>query len=221
MSHHHASQPNGRGLGAASLALGLAVVGVRTAKRIIRRGGDHAGSVSSRTAITVNRPPEEVYAYWRDLSNLPRFMDHLQEVRPLDGGRSHWVAKAPAGTSVEWDAEIVEEAQNQVIAWRSVEGATVPNAGTVRFAPAPAQQGTEILVEIEYSLPAGRIGAAVARLFGEEPEQQMRDDLRRFKQVLETGEVVLSDALPEGTRSAQQLHLLQRPGQPTDEGQQS
>ena len=220
MFHNDQAQSPPRALGAAGLALGLAVVGVRTARRLMGRGGEQREPLTARTAITVNRPPAEVYAYWRDFQNLPRFMYHLEDVRPLDDRRSHWVAKAPGGTTVEWDAEITDEAENQLIAWRSVEGATVPNAGSVRFAPAPADQGTELLVEIEYSPPGGRAGAAVARLFGEEPEQQMRDDLRRFKQVLETGEVVLSDALPEGTRSARQLHLLQRPGQPADKGQQ-
>ena len=219
MSFNDAPSSAGRVLGAASLALGVAVVGVRTARRVIRRGGDQPDSMSSRTAITVRRPPAEVYAYWRDFSNLPDFMYHLEAVRPIDDHRWHWVAKAPAGATIEWDAEIVEESQNEVIAWRSVAGATVPNTGSVRFTPAPAQQGTEILVEIEYSLPGGRVGAAVARLFGEEPEQQMRDDLRRFKQVLETGEVVISEGLPEGTRSARQLQLLQRPAQP--QGEQS
>ena len=173
-------------------------------------------ALKGKTAITVNRPVEEVYRHWRNLGNLPDFMYHLESVEPSGGARSHWKAKGPAGTSVEWDAEIVEDTPNEVIAWRSVEGSTVPNSGTVRFSEAPRGQGTQIVVEIDYTPPGGVLGAAAAKLFGEEPEQQMRDDLRRFKQVMETGEVVLSDGTPDGTRTQRQLK--QRPAQPAADG---
>lgn len=167
----------------------------------------------ARTAITVNRPPEEVYAFFRDLENLPRFMDHLESVTTTDDRRSHWKAKAPAGTSVEWDAEVVEDEPGSLISWRSLEGARVDNAGSVRFTPAPGGQGTEVVAEVEYSPPGGAVGAVVAKLFGEEPTQQIKDDLRRLKQVLETGEVLVSDGSPDGTRTQRQFHQEDaRPG---------
>jgi uncharacterized membrane protein len=164
------------------------------------------GAVRASAAITVNRPPDEVYRLWRDVESLPRFMAHLESVRAEPGGRSHWVAKAPAGTTVEWDAEVTEDVPDQVLAWRSLDGADVPNAGTVRLAPAPGGRGTEVRVELEYRPPGGALGAGAARLFGEEPVQQLKDDLRRFKQVVETGEVVRSDGSPDGTRTQRQLH---------------
>jgi uncharacterized membrane protein len=159
-----------------------------------------------RTAITIRRPTEEVYGYFRDLARLPSFMWHLESVQVTGDRRSHWVAKAPAGRTVEWDAEIVEEVPNQVIAWRSLPGADVENSGSVRFSSAPGDQGTEVEAELEYAPPGGPLGVIVAKLFGEEPSQQMKDDLRRLKQVLETGEVVVSEGTPEGTRTQRQLH---------------
>jgi uncharacterized membrane protein len=136
--------------------------------------------------ITVNRPREEVYHFWRQLENLPRFMDHLESVTVLDEDRSHWVAKAPAGTKVEWDASIQDEIENELIAWRSLPGSDIDNAGSVHFIP--AGDGTEVRVVLSYDPPAGKVGAAVARLLGEEPELQVEEDLRRFKQVMEAVE---------------------------------
>jgi uncharacterized membrane protein len=136
--------------------------------------------------ITVNRPREEVYHFWRQLENLPRFMDHLESVTVLDEDRSHWVAKAPAGTRVEWDASIQDEIENELIAWRSLPGSDIDNAGSVHFIP--AGDGTEVRVVMSYDPPAGSVGAAVAKLLGEEPEQQVEEDLRRFKQVMEAVE---------------------------------
>jgi uncharacterized membrane protein len=145
-------------------------------------------------SITVNRAPEEVYEFWRDLENLPTFMQHLESVR-VTNGQSTWKAKGPAGLAIEWQAEIVLDRPNESIGWKSVEGSTsVPNRGVVRFAPAPGDRGTEVTVELKYEPPAGALGAAFAKLFGEEPSQQIAGDLRRLKQVLETGEVVHSDA---------------------------
>ena len=147
--------------------------------------------------ITINRPRAEVYRFWRDLENLPRFMQHLESVQVIGGKRSHWIAKAPVG-KVEWDAEIIAEGDNELIAWRSLEGSEVRTEGSVRFLDAPADRGTELSVELEYDAPGGSLGAAIAKLLGEEPAQQVRDDLRRFKQVMETGEVVRSDGSLEG-----------------------
>lgn len=158
-------------------------------------------------SVTVNRPIEEVYVFWRSLENLPQFMLHLESVDVIDSRRSHWRAKAPAGQSVEWDAEIVEEKENEVLSWRSLPGATVPNAGTVRFKRAAGNRGTEVHVVVEYDIPGGALGSLVAKLFREEPEQQVHEDLKHFKQVLETGEIVRSDAsIHTGMHAAQPSH---------------
>jgi len=157
--------------------------------------------MQASATITVKASPEKVAAMWHDLERLPTFMTHLEKVS-LDGdGRSHWVATAPVGTRVEWDAEVTEDVPAERMSWRSTEGASVPNAGTVRGLRAPGARGTEVHVELSYEPPAGAAGAAVAKLFGEEPNQQLRDDLRRFKQLLETGEIARSDSTPEGARS--------------------
>src|SRR5579875_1956057 len=118
-------------------------------------------------AITINRPAAELYAYWHDFENLPRFMAHLDAVRATGAGRSHWTATAPANQTVEWDAEVVEDRPNALIAWRSLDGAAVTNSGAVRFTPAPGDRGTEVHVDLRYDPPAGALGAAVAKLFGE------------------------------------------------------
>jgi uncharacterized membrane protein len=125
-------------------------------------------------------------------------MRHLVSVTATTDRRSRWIAKAPAGTTVEWTAEIVEDRAGESISWRSLAGSDIANEGSVRFAKAPADRGTEVRVELSYDAPAGSAGALIAKLFGEEPQQQLRDDLRRFKQVMETGEVVRSDGSLEG-----------------------
>jgi len=137
-------------------------------------------------SIMVNRPVYEVYHFWRNFENLPRFMDHLESVRVLDENRSHWVAKAPAGTRVEWDAIIHNEIENELIAWRSLRGADVNNAGSVHFSSVGDGNRTEVRVVLSYEPPAGKLGAVVAKLLGEEPSKQVEDDLRRFKQVMES-----------------------------------
>ena len=134
--------------------------------------------------MVVNRPVQEVYQFWRNFENLPRFMDHLESVTVLDENRSHWVAKAPAGTRVEWDAAIHNEIENELIAWRSLPDADVNNAGSVHFA-AVGEGATEVRVVLSYQPPAGKLGAVVAKLLGEEPSTQVDDDLRRLKQVME------------------------------------
>ncbi|HEX8178574.1 MAG TPA: SRPBCC family protein [Pyrinomonadaceae bacterium] len=137
-------------------------------------------------SITINRPAAQLYRYWRNFENLPRIMSHVQEVRGNDPIYSHWIVRGPAGTSVEWDAIVYNEKENELIAWRSLEGADVDNAGSVHFLPAP-DGGTEVRVSLKYDPPAGIVGASIARLFGENPEQQIAEDLRRFKQFMETG----------------------------------
>lgn len=140
-------------------------------------------------AVTIARPREEVYSFWRDFENLPKVMDHLEEVRIIDGRRSHWKARAPLRLRVEWEAEVTEDRPNELIAWRSLRGSPVQTSGLVRFSDAPEGFGTEVLVHLTYQPPFSSAGAAVARLFGEEPRQQIRDGLRRLKQILETGQV--------------------------------
>ncbi|HVX40687.1 MAG TPA: SRPBCC family protein [Gemmatimonadaceae bacterium] len=152
------------------------------------------GIIHTKKAITVGRPAGDVYAFWRNFENFPRFMRHLESVRVTGGNRSHWKAKAPAGKSVEWDAVMTEDRPNELIAWRSTDDADVYNRGTVRFRPAPGGRGTEVRVDLEYDPPLGKLGSKLAMMFREEPGQQIEDDLRHFKQVMEIGEIVVSDA---------------------------
>ncbi|MDT5157042.1 MAG: hypothetical protein QOH51_1399 [Acidobacteriota bacterium] len=152
-------------------------------------------------SVTINRPAEELYSFWRNFENLPRFMNHLEAVRVTGESRSHWVAKAPAGTSVEWDAEIYNEKEGELIAWRTLEGSQVASAGSVRFESAPGGRGTIVRISLKYDPPGGKLGSLVARLFGENPEQQIDEDLGRFKQLMETGEVATTKGQPSG-RSA-------------------
>lgn len=170
-------------------------------------------AIPVKKSVTINRPQEEVYRYWHDFQNLPRFMSHLEAVQVTGEGRSHWTAKAPAGKRVEWDAVITQDVPSELIAWRSLAGADVENAGIVQFEPAPKRDGTIVRVQIEYAPPGGALGASVAKLFGQEPSQQVEGDLRRFKQVMETGEVVKS----EGTLYGNSL-LAQRAAQPAANG---
>lgn len=172
-------------------------------------GRARKGTTQVKNSLIINRPQEELYRYWRNFENLPEIMHHLESVKVKGDGRSHWVAKAPAGTSVEWDAEVTEDRTNELIAWRSLEGSDVENSGSVRFEPAPGNRGTIVKVEINYTPPGGALGSLVAKLFGEEPGQQAQESLRTFKQLMETGEVVVSD----GTYWDNGL-LTQRPAQP-------
>ncbi|WP_336973018.1 SRPBCC family protein [Sphingobium aromaticiconvertens] len=139
--------------------------------------------------VTVNRPRAELFAYWRDFSNLPRFMENLVSVEKLDDRRFRWVVKAPAGQTVEWIAAITEEKQDGFIAWASEHGADVPNSGRIDFRDAPGGRGTWVSATILYDPPAGIIGKVIATMFQREPAIQARRELRRFKQLMETGEV--------------------------------
>jgi uncharacterized membrane protein len=196
---------------AAANVLAVSAVDVLCAKQLSREKGTMTddGALRFKRSITINRPPEELYNFWRNLENLPRFMYHLESVQSIGDRLSHWVTKGPAGKRVEWDAEITEDRPNELLAWRSLEGAQVYNAGSVRFEPRPGGRGTILRVDMEYRPPAGVVGAAFAMLFSSAPEQQVYDDLRRLKQVIETGEVLRSDGSPEGTGQ-----IKQRPAQP-------
>lgn len=149
-------------------------------------------------AVTINTSPQTLFNFWRDFTNLPRLMSHLQSVEVLDDKRSHWVVKGPMNSRIEWDAEIINEEPYEVIAWRSLPGAEIDNAGSVRFIRAPGGRGTQVRVNIEYIPVAGKLGAAIAKIFGEEPNQQVREDLRRFKQIMETGEAPTTQGQPVG-----------------------
>jgi uncharacterized membrane protein len=167
----------------------------------INRGeaNGHEGILVER-AVTVNRPKEELYRIWRDFETLPRFMQHLESVQvdPNDPGRSHWVARAPLEKRIEWDAEVIEERENELIAWKSLPGSMVESMGRVEFVDAPGGRGAIVHVALRYNPPAGSLGAAFARLFGEEPNQQINEDLRHFKQFVETGEVATVQGQPTG-----------------------
>jgi uncharacterized membrane protein len=218
------SEENERGrLAAATAAVaGVTVIDFVTGQQLSKRGNGGAEVGAGRAqagrkvqkgihvtqAITINRPRNEVYGFWHSFENLPRFMAHLQSVDVLGANRSRWKARAPAGATVEWEAETLEDRANELIAWRSLENAAVPNSGSVRFRDAPGNRGTEVLVELRYDPPGGKLGALVAKLFGEEPEQQVKGDLRRFKQVMETGEIVHSDA---------SIHRGPHPAQPPED----
>ena len=138
-------------------------------------------------SLTVNRPADELYAYWRQLETLPRFMQHLEEVTVLSERRSRWVAKAPLGTRVSWEAEINNDIPGQLIGWRSLPGSTIDNAGSVHF-DERGETATQVRVVLEYLPPAGQVGASIAKLLGEDPQSQIADDLQRFKTLMETGE---------------------------------
>jgi uncharacterized membrane protein len=157
-----------------------------------------AATVNARKAIkvertvTVLRPRAELYAFWRDFANLPRFMEHLVSVTTDGGIRSHWIAKAPGGGTVEWDAELVNDVPDEIVAWKTVGQTDVPNAGAVNFSDAPNRRGTIVKVTLDYEPPGGRVGNLIARLFGEDPDRQVREDLRKFKQLMEVGEITTS-----------------------------
>jgi uncharacterized membrane protein len=193
-----------RSLRGALLALaggGIALHGMKDQKSLPNAVSETVGlnqPIRVEKTVTINKPATELYEYWHNFENLPRFMKHLEAVQVQDMRRSHWVAKAPLDQRVEWDADIINDQPNHLIAWASAEGADVENSGFVRFQPAPHDRGTEVKVVLEYSVPGGAVTATIAKLFGEEPEQQIGDDLRRFKQLMETGEIVTTAGQPSG-----------------------
>lgn len=149
------------------------------------------GDSLTARAVTINRPRAELYAYWRDFAKLPTFLDNVERIDVLDDRRSHWVVKAPGGNTVEWDAIITEEREGELIGWTSAEGADVPNSGRIEFRDA-GDRGTVVTATILYDPPAGIIGKVIAKMFQREPAIQARRDLRRFKQLMETGEIATS-----------------------------
>jgi uncharacterized membrane protein len=155
--------------------------------------------VRARASVTIAESREKIYQFWRDLQNLPRFMQHLESVEPREDGKySTWVAKGPADKPVRWEAEMINDIPNELIAWKSLPGSDVSSAGSVSFKDAPGGRGTEIRVELQYNPPGGVIGAYVAKLFGREPEQEIRGDLARLKQYMESGEIATTAGQPAG-----------------------
>jgi uncharacterized membrane protein len=175
---------------------GLAYVAARALMN--NDGASVARDVHIEKSIAIEKSPEELYSFWRDFTNLPLFMRNLDSVTVLDATRSHWVARGPAGTRVEWDAEIYNEIENELIAWRSTENADVVNAGSVRFQKAPTGHGTFVRVTMNYNSPAGTVGASLAQLLGVDPGQLIKEDLRRLKQLAEAGEIATIDGQTSG-----------------------
>jgi uncharacterized membrane protein len=159
-------------------------------------------AISVEECVTINKPAEELYAFWRDFKNLPKVMRHLERVDVVDSKRSRWVAEGPGGQLIEWEAEITNDRTNELIAWETTENAAVPSRGSVRFRPASGNRGTIVEVMLEYNPPGGALGAAIAKLFGREPSQEIRADLRRFKARMEAGEVPTIEGQPRGTCGA-------------------
>jgi uncharacterized membrane protein len=192
---------NRRRVAAATAAVtGVTVLDLRASQQLSSQPElrDSAVTVQIKKSITINRSAEELYQFWHEFQNLPRFMNDLESVQITGVKRSHWVAKGPAGKRIEWDAEITEDRPNELIAWRSLEGSQVENSGSVRFEPARGKPGTVVRVEMEYRPPAGLLGTTVAKLLGAEPKQQLHENLHRFRQLLETGEIITTEGQPAG-----------------------
>jgi uncharacterized membrane protein len=177
---------------------GFCPVNVSMDRNTAEADGTHDG-IDLDTTITIQQPREEVYRHWRHLENLPQFMHHLSDVRQLDARRSHWIAPVPkTDTEIEWDAELVAEEENRRLAWRSVDDAVVDNAGEVSFDDAPGGRGTEVHVRLSYRPPAGLAGKGMAKLLNPVFEQMIKEDLRRFKHVMEAGEIPTTEGQPAG-----------------------
>jgi uncharacterized membrane protein len=170
------------------------VEGVKPASRSGKPAKTPAtGGIQVRKSVIIDRPRSDLYGYWRRFENLAHFMTNVQEVHELDNQRSHWKVKGPAGKSYEWDAVIIRDLPADLISWRSTAEADVDNAGSVQFREAPGGRGTQVTVTLTYNPPGGAFGSWVAMLFGKEPSQQLSQDLRRFKALMETGEIPRSD----------------------------
>jgi uncharacterized membrane protein len=188
------------------------VMGVRTAQGQQGTNATIAYQQGIRIdrSITINAGREQVYSFWRNLENLPRFMKHVLSVKQTDDRHSHWAIEGPAGHRIEWDAEIINDVPNELLAWRSLPGAWANNAGSVRFEHATAGRGTKVTVSLKYELPAGQVGAMVAKLFGSDPEQTVDAELHRLKNIVEAGEIPTSAGQPSGRADDQAEHASHR-----------
>lgn len=155
------------------------------------------GRIHVKKSVTINKSPAELYQFWRNFENLPKFMSHLESVTVTDEKTSFWKAKAPFGTTVEWNAEITSDRENERIGWQSIEGSDIPNSGVVEFNPT-STRGTEVRVVLTYEAPGGQLGAMFAKLFGEEPSQQVYGDLCRFKSIMEAGTIIKVEGQTSG-----------------------
>ena len=218
-SHLRSSQRNGNHalprwgalLGGSALAIyglsrrsaggaALAAAGGLLALGSSRFSSHSSSEIHAEASFTVNVSPEEAFRFWTNLENLPRFMSHLHEVRKIDDRRSEWIARGPMQLRIKWTAEIVDRRENEWIVWRS-DSLAFPNNGSVQFRPAPGNRGTEVTVAVQYQPPAGAVGKAFAQLFGKDPSQTIYEDLRHFKQLIETGEIATTVGQPHGRRS--------------------
>jgi uncharacterized membrane protein len=190
----------GRVAAAAAAVTGVTVLDFQASQELTSVADRIAEDDSIHVAhsVLISRPAEDVYRFWRDFKNLPQVMKHLAAVEIIDDKCSRWVAKGPAGKSIEWNAEITADRPDELIAWHSMENSIVNNSGSVKFAPAPGRRGTIVRVELNYHPPAGVLGATIAKLLGEEPQLQLKDDLRRLKQVMEAGEILTTEDQPAG-----------------------
>ncbi|MGL6342820.1 MAG: SRPBCC family protein [Waterburya sp.] len=171
---------------------------------VIERAAEAIGlipNIQVEKTVTINRPANELYNYWRNLTNLPNFMKHLKSVTNIDqtGQKSHWVANAPLNLNVEWDAQIVKDEPEHLIAWSAIDNSDIDNCGFVRFQPATGNRGTEVKVVLEYQPLGGTFTNIIAKLFGESPQEQIGDELNRFKQLMETGEIATTEGQPKGS----------------------
>lgn len=206
---YRSKRANGRRLAiATTMVAGVTALDIIASKQAskervsTRNGRSENGGIRMTRTITIQKSARELYAFWRKFDNLPNFMPHLKSVTVIDEKKSHWVAKGPAGKDIEWDAEVTSEHLNDHISWRSLPGAEVPNSGTVRFEELTHDRGTVVRVEIIYDPPGGMLGSKIAKLFGRSPEQETGSDLRRFKQLMETGEIAKTDGQPAGRKSS-------------------
>lgn len=190
--------------GTVAAVAGISLLDIHAVERLTAVAGeieDDDDSILVTKSIQISRPAAEIYRFWRDFNNLPRVMAHLDSIEVIDAERSRWSARGPAGKQIEWEAELIEDRPDESIAWRSVEGSAVENSGSVKFTAAPGG-GTLLHVELSYRPPAGRLGVIIAKLLGEEPALQLEEDLRRLKQLMETGEIVTTQGQSAGrTRS--------------------
>lgn len=154
--------------------------------------------VKVEKTVTINKPAEELYRFWRNFENLPRFIKHLKEVKVYDEKKTHWIVEGLLDRTLEWDAVIVEDRENEIISWASVQSAEIENSGVVQFKPAPGNRGTEVKVVREFNPPGGAIGNAIAKLFGEDPKHNLTEDLRHFKMLMEAGEIATTEGQPRG-----------------------
>jgi uncharacterized membrane protein len=197
-----------RVLAATAAVAGVTALDVVCSSQLGRAAGEQteSGAIQLTESIAVNRPAGELYSFWRDVENLPRVMSHLESVQSHEGGRSHWVART-ASRALTWDVELTANEEGERLAWRSVDGAVVPQEGSVRFSPIPGGRGTFVTLTLQMKPPGGAIGAAVAQLFAKGPQHQIKNDLRRWKQLVETGEVPTTEGQPHGRRSPLSRHL--------------